>query len=50
MKEKIKKLLDAIDAGLPNTYVVVDGDDDTLCIKERNSGTHYEIKVTEIED
>ena len=44
----MEKLLEAIDAGLGNAYKVIDGDHDTLCIVEHETGKHFEIKVKEV--
>ena len=46
----MEKLLETIDAGLCNAYKVIDGDHDTLCVVERESGKHFEIKVKEVDE
>lgn len=46
----MEKLLETIDAGLSNAYKVIDGDRDTLCVEERESGKHFEIKVKEVDE
>lgn len=43
----MKELLEAIDMGLSNRYKVIDGDDHTLCVVDRETGKHYDIKVEE---
>ena len=43
----MKELLEAIDAGLNNRYVVLDGDEHTLCIKDRQTGKHFDVVVKE---
>lgn len=40
-----KVLIDVIDSCLPNSYVVLEGDNDTLYVKSRKTGDHYSIKV-----
>ena len=46
----MKELLEAIDMGLSNRYVVLDGYNNTLCIKDRETGKHFDIVVKEVED
>ena len=46
----IKDLIDAIDIGLSNRYKITEGFEDTLYVKDRETGTHYEIKVNECEE
>lgn len=46
----MEKLLEAIDAGFSNVYKVIDGDHDTLCVVERETGKHFEIKVKEVNE
>lgn len=46
----MEELLEAIDIGLSNRYVVLDGDDHTLCIKDRKTGEHFDIIVKETEE
>lgn len=43
-------LLDNIDAGLPVRYKVLEGDRDTLYVKDRANGITLKIKVEEVED
>ena len=38
-------LVDVIDSCLPNSYVVLEGDKDTLYVKNRKTGDHYSIRV-----
>lgn len=50
----VKKLIHAIDEMLPNNYVVVgytaiDEEQEALYIKDRETGKHFEIKVSESE-
>lgn len=48
MQKENNTLIHAIDECLPNSYVVLEGDNETLYVKERNTGKHFEIKVSEI--
>ena len=41
----MKELLEAIDVGLNSRYVVLDGDDHTLCIKDRETGKCFDVVV-----
>lgn len=50
MQKENDTLIQAIDENLPTSFVVLDGDHETLYVKERNTGKHYEIKVSEIID
>lgn len=43
----VGELLEAIDMGLSNRYKVVEGDDHTLCVVDRETGKHYDIIVAE---
>ena len=43
-------LVNAIDMGLSNRYVVLEGDRDTLYVKDRTSDRHYAIHVSECAD
>ena len=45
-----KELLEEIDANLSNRYVVLEGDDDTLYVKDRTNGEHFAIKVEHLID
>ena len=50
----VKKLIHVIDEMLPNNYVVVgytviDEGRETLYVKDRATGKHFEIKVSESE-
>lgn len=45
-----KELLNEIDACLSNRYIVLEGDDDTLYVKNRENGEHFAIKVQHLED
>lgn len=52
--KEVKKLIHVIDEILPNTYVVVgytaiDEEQEALYIKDRETGKHFEIKVSESE-
>ena len=44
----MEELLEAIDVGLNNRYKVLDGDDHTLCVKDRETGKHYDIIIKEV--
>ena len=46
----VNSLLDGIDAGLPARYKVLEGDRDTLYVKDRTNGITLKIKVEEVED
>ena len=46
----VNSLLDGIDAGLPTRYKVLEGDRDTLYVKDRTNGITLKIKVEEVED
>ena len=48
MPKENNSLIQVIDENLPTSFVVLDGDHETLYVKERNTGKHYEIKVSEI--
>jgi len=43
----MQELLEAIDMALSNRYKVVEGDDHTLCVVDRDTGKHYDIIVAE---
>lgn len=43
----MEELINAIDMGLSNRYKVIDGDDHTICVVDRETGIHYEICVLE---
>ena len=43
------ELLEAIDAGLSNQYVVLDSDPGTIRVEDRETGNHYEISINECE-
>ena len=45
-----RDLIYEIDERLSNRYVVLEGDDDTLYVKDRETGKHFEIKVTWCDD
>ena len=45
----MEDLLNAIDMGLSNRYKVIDGDDHTLCVVDRETGEHFNIVVEEAE-
>jgi hypothetical protein len=49
-RNNMKELLEAIDMGLNNRYVVLDGDEHTLCVKDRETGKHFDIIVKETEE
>ncbi len=42
-----KKIINEIDERLSNDYVVLEGDEDTLYVKCRETGKHYAIHVAE---
>ena len=46
----MKELLEAIDLGLNNRYIVVDGDDHTLCVKDRESERCFDIIIKEADE
>ena len=46
----MKELLEAIDLCLNNRYVVVDGDDHTLCVKDRESERCFDIIIKEADE
>ena len=46
----MKDLLEAIDEGLSNRYVILEGDDDTIYVKDRETEKHYAIHVSECVD
>ena len=50
LEDCVKNLIDEIDKRLSNAYKVLEGNSDTLYVKERSTGKHLEIKVTEIAD
>lgn len=50
LEDCVKNLLDEIDKRLSNAYKVLEGNSDTLYVKERSTGKHLEIKVTELAD
>lgn len=43
----MKELLESIDRGLSNRYKVLDGDDHTLCVKDRETGKSFDIILKE---
>jgi hypothetical protein len=45
----MEELLEAIDMGLSNKYVVLEGDHETIYVKDRDTGKHYAIHVNECE-
>lgn len=45
----MRDLLEAIDEGLSNRYKVIDGDDHTLCVKDRETEKHFDIIIKEVE-
>lgn len=45
-----RDLIYEIDNVLTNRYVVLEGDDETLYVKDRETGRHFEIKVTWCDD
>lgn len=45
-----RDLIYEIDNLLTNRYVVLEGDDETLYVKDRETGRHFEIKVTWCDD
>lgn len=50
LEDCVKNLIDEIDKRLSNAYKVLEGTSDTLYVKERSTGKHLEIKVTELAD
>lgn len=50
MTDGVEKLISEIDERLSNAYKVLEGDEDTLYVKERATGIHYQIKVSECND
>lgn len=46
----MEELLEAIDAGLSNRYKVLEGDHDTLYVKDRTTETHYAIHIAECDE
>ncbi len=46
----MKDLLEAIDEGLSNRYVILEGDEDTIYVKDRETEKHYAIHVSECID
>jgi len=46
----MEELLEAIDEGLSNRYKVLEGDDETLYVKDRETEEHYAIHVSLCED
>ena len=45
-----RDLINEIDNVLTNRYVVLEGDGETLYVKDRETGRHFEIKVTWCDD
>ena len=45
-----RDLIYEIDNVLTNRYVVLEGDDETLYVKDRETGRYFEIKVTQCDD
>ncbi len=45
-----RDLINVIDDVLTDRYVVLDGDGNTLYVKDRDTGNCFEIKVTECID
>lgn len=50
MPKENNTLIQIIDEYLPNSYMVLEGNHEALYVKERETGKHYEIKVTEMID
>lgn len=50
MQKENNTLIQTIDECLPNSFAVLESNDEALYVKERNTGKHYEIKVSEIVD
>ena len=46
-EKEIQELIDNIEEKLPGDYKLLECLDETLYIKNRNSGNHYAIKITE---
>ncbi len=46
----MEELLETIDNGLSNRYVVLEGDHETIYIKDRETEKHYAIHVSECAD
>ena len=47
MTDGVEKLISEIDERISKAYKVLEGDEDTLYVKERATGIHYQIKVSE---
>ena len=45
----MEELINAIDVGLSNRYVVLEGDHETLYVKDRETQKHYGIHIEECE-
>ena len=45
----MEELLEAIDMSLSNKYVVLEGDHETIYVKDRDTDKHYAIHVNECE-
>lgn len=50
LEDCVKNLINEIDERLSNNYKVLEGTRDTLYVRERSTGKHLEIKVTELAD
>lgn len=46
---EIEKIIEMLDRRITNDYKILEGDDDTLYIKSRETGKSYYIKVDECE-
>lgn len=45
--EEIMELINSIEERLPGEYKILEGDEDSIYIVNRETGKHYEIKITE---
>lgn len=46
----MEELINEIECRLSNKYIILDGDHDTMYVKDRETGKQYEIKLQEIVD
>lgn len=47
--KEIDVLVNAIEERLPSDFKVLEGDEDSIYVKNRVTGNHYEIKIKECE-
>lgn len=51
MEDKdLAALMDVIDLSLSNRYKVINGDECTICVHDRETGKDYDIRVEECVD